>query len=261
MSKLNKTPQLRIPTVVSGKDLAATLHKLVKEGHLSVKALEALNAELRALSKVVRQKAIKALKVDESKVEEKNTKILSLEQKEELLSALEVRFHENMHRHQGVDWSTLAKRLQEGNPENLWSLNEMERTGGEPDVVDFKPKTGAFRFREYFSKTPESRVYLAYDQAGEADFRTAFPKFRCDGNVLDTAAEMGIEVLDEAEYRKAQEKDKLDLNSWVYVKTPPDVRKRGLAFHGSRSYKGVHISVYPPYDCYDVGPFRGGLWV
>lgn len=255
MAKNYRKSAVVIPEKASHEDLAAALHELVEDGHISAKVI---NAKLGSLSRRIHKKVLSV-----SEVEEQNTKVLTPEQLNELVSVLASRFNDkrNMKRHKGLAWSQVEERLklqQDVNPEKLWSLNEMERTGGQPDVVDFDQETGAFRFRDCSQESPEGRTYLAYDKAGESEFKRIYPNKRCDGNVLDTAEEMGIEVLYEAEYRAAHQLEEPDKWRSSYLKSTIDVRR---AVSGERRGGYPHIDWDFPYICNSVRAFRGALWV
>ncbi|WP_370900124.1 DUF4256 domain-containing protein [Chryseobacterium gossypii] len=182
-------------------------------------------------------------------------KKLSPERSEELLKILKTRFEKNMNRHQGLDWNKIQARLTE-NPEKLWSLNEMEETEGEPDVVDYDEKTGEYIFFDCSPESPKRRS-LCYDyQAWEA--RKAH---KPESNVIDRATEMGIELLTEEQYRYLQKLGKFDLKTSSWVKTPPDIRELGGAIFCDRRYNTVFMYHNGADSYYAARGFRGLLRV
>jgi hypothetical protein len=179
---------------------------------------------------------------------------LSPKQREELLGALKARFEKNMNRHIGLEWANIQAKL-EANPEKLWSLNEMERTGGEPDAVGYDEKTGEYIFYDCSAETPKGRRNVCYDREGQ-DSRK---EFKPEDNAVDMAAAMGIELLTEEQYRELQKLGNFDLKTSSWLKTPSDIRKLGGALFADRRYD--HVFVYhnsaPSY--YGVRGFRGSL--
>ena len=161
-----------------------------------------------------------------------NKKVLSPEQREELLSALKARFEKNLNRHKGVEWTRIQARL-EANPEKLWSLNEMERTGGEPDVVGHDKKTGEYIFFDCSAESPKGRTSLCYDREALDSRKEHKPK----NSAMDMAAAMGIEVLTEEQYRDLQKLGNFDAKSSSWVKTPPEIRKLGGAIFCDRRFE------------------------
>jgi len=163
-------------------------------------------------------------------------KKLTPEQHEKLLATLKTRFEANMNRHKGMEWSKVQARL-EARPEKMWSLNEMERTKGEPDVVEYDEKTGEYVFFDCSRNSPEGRRDIAYDKQAEELFAKLEPPRKCNGNAVDLAKAMGIEILDSSQYMLLQKIDPWhDIedawgNSWV--KTPDDIRNKGRAYIGS----------------------------
>ena len=182
------------------------------------------------------------------------TKNMNAKQREELLRAMKVRFETNMNRHEGLEWAEVQAKL-EAKPEELWSLNEMERTGGEPDVVGYDKKTEEFIFYDCSAESPVGRRNVCYDREGLEARKTAKP----ENNVIDMAAAMGIELLTEAQYRELQKFGNFDTKTSSWVKTPSDIRKLGGALFADRRYG--HVFVYhnsaPSY--YAVRGFRGSL--
>ena len=153
-----------------------------------------------------------------------NKKELSPEQREELLSALKARFEKNMNRHKGLEWAKVQAKL-EANPEKLWSLNEMERTGGEPDVVGHDKTTGEYIFYDCSAESPKGRRSLCYDREALESRKEHKPK----NNAIDMAAAMGIELLTEEQYRELQKLGNFDTKTSSWVKTPTEIRKLGGA--------------------------------
>jgi hypothetical protein len=156
---------------------------------------------------------------------------LSPQQREELLNVLRARFEENTHRHKGLKWAKVKARL-EANSQKLWSLNEMDRTGGEPDVVDHDKKTGECIFYDCSPESPKDRRSICYDSEGqeEREKKGVHPA----GNAIDMAAAMGIELLTEEQYRELQELGEFDTKTQSWVRTPADIRERGGAIFCDR---------------------------
>ena len=179
---------------------------------------------------------------------------LSPQQREELLEALKARFGKNMNRHKGFDWAKVQSRL-EANPEKLWSLNEMERTGGEPDVVGVK--SGEFVFVDCSAQSPKGRVSFCYDRAA-LDARKEHKPKNC---VMDAAAAMGVEVLTEEEYFALQKLGEFDTKSSSWVKTPAEIRELGGAIYGDLRYNRVFIGHNGAESYYSGRGFRGSLRV
>ncbi len=186
----------------------------------------------------------------------KTKKELSPEQREELLRALKARFEKNMNRHKGLEWAKVKAKL-EGNAEKLWSLNEMERTGGEPDVVGHDKKTGEYIFYDCSAESPKGRRSVCYDREALEERK----EHRPENNAVDMAMAMGIELLTEEQYRELQTLGDFDTKTSSWVKTPPDIRKLGGALFGDRRYGRVFVyqSSAPCY--YRVRGFRGSLRV
>src|SRR3954470_14409570 len=158
-----------------------------------------------------------------------NKKELSPKQREELLRALKSRFEKNMNRHKGLDWAKVQARL-EANPEKLWSLNEMESTGGEPDVVGHDKKTGEYVFYDCSAQSPKGRTSLCYDREALDSRKEHKPK----NSAMDLAAAMGVDVLTEEEYRELQKLGEFDTKSSSWLNTPAEIRKLGGAIFGDR---------------------------
>jgi hypothetical protein len=185
-----------------------------------------------------------------------NKKELSPKQREELLAALKARFEKNLNRHKGLDWAKVQARL-EAKPDKLWSLAEMERTGGEPDVVGQDKKSGEFVFMDCAAQSPKGRVSFCYDRAA-LDARKEHKPKNC---VLDAAADMGVEVLTEEEYFALQQLGEFDTKSSSWLWTPPDIRKLGGAIYGDRRYNRVFIGHNGAESYYSGRGFRGSLKV
>ena len=183
---------------------------------------------------------------------------LSPEQREKLLRVLKARFEENMNRHKGLTWADVQARL-EANPEGLWSLNEMERTGGEPDVVGNDRNSGEYIFYDCSAESPKGRRNVCYDREGQGarEERGVHP----EGNAIDMAAAMGIEILTEDQYRELQKLGEFDTKTSSWVKTPPDIRKLGGAIFADRRYGHVFVYHNSAPSFYGVRAFRGSLRV
>lgn len=177
-------------------------------------------------------------------------------QREELLRTLKTRFQKNMNRHNGLQWTNVQARL-DANAEKLWSLNEMERTGGEPDVVDHDKKTGEFIFVDCSAESPKGRRSLCYDH----EAREARKEFQPDGNAIDMAAAMGIELLTEEQYRALQKLGAFDTKTSSWVKTPPEIRRLGGALFCDRRYDAVFVYHNGASSYYAARGFRGSLRV
>src|ERR1700747_2616610 len=165
-----------------------------------------------------------------------NRKELSSKQREDLLRALKARFGKNMNRHKGLEWAKVQARL-EANTEKLWSLNEMERTGGEPDVVGHDKKTGEYIFFDCSAESPKGRTSVCYDREGLDSRKEHKPK----NNAIDVAAAMGVELLTEEQYRALQKLGNFDTKTSSWVKTPSDIRKLGGALFADRRYDTVFV--------------------
>ncbi len=183
-------------------------------------------------------------------------KELSPKQREELLRALKDRFEKNMNRHKGLEWAKVRAKL-EANPEKLWSLNEMERTGGEPDVVGHDKKTGEYIFYDCSAESPKGRTSVCYDREGLESRKEHKP----GNNAIDMAAAMSIELLTEEQYRELQKFGNFDTKTSSWVKTPSDIRKLGGALFGDRRYGRVFVYQNSAPCYYRVRAFRGSLRV
>jgi hypothetical protein len=181
---------------------------------------------------------------------------LSQKQREELLSALKDRFEKNLMRHKGLEWAKVQARL-EANTEKLWSLHEMERTGGEPDVVSHDKKTGEYVFYDCSAETPKDRTSVCYDREGLESRKEHRPK----NTAMDLAAAMGVELLTEEQYLGLQELGEFDTKTSSWVKTPVEIRKLGGALYCDRRYGRVFVGHNGAQSYYAARAFRGSLRV
>ena len=186
----------------------------------------------------------------------KSKKELSTKQREELLRALKARFEKNMARHKGLEWTKVEAKL-EANSEKLWSLHEMERTGGEPDVVGQDKKTGEFIFFDCSAESPKDRRSLCYDREALDSRKEHKPA----NSAVDMAAAMGIELLTEDQYRELQKLGSFDTKTSSWVKTPSDIRKLGGAVFCDRRYDTVFLYHNGAESYYAARAFRGSLKV
>ena len=185
-------------------------------------------------------------------------KELSQEQREELLRALKARFEKNMNRHKGLEWVEVQAKLDlPDGGEKLWSLNEMERTGGEPDVVGYDKKTGEYIFYDCSPESPEGRRNVCYDREG-LEARKAF---KPEDNAVDMAAAMGIELLTEEQYRELQKVGIFDTKTSSWLKTPSEIRKLGGAIFADYRYGTVFVYHNGADSYYAARGFRGSLRV
>jgi len=177
-------------------------------------------------------------------------------QRQNLMQTLQQRFEENTHRHQGLAWSPIQAKL-EAQPEKLSSLHAMESTGGEPDVIGFDESTGEYIFCDCAAQSPDGRRSICYDRDGEKERekKGVFP----GGNAIGLAATMGIELLDEAHYRKLQELGEFDTKTESWIKTPEDIRALGGALFGDRRYGRVFVFHNSAPSFYASRGFRGTL--
>jgi hypothetical protein len=183
---------------------------------------------------------------------------LSPEQGEELLKTLQVRFEKNMNRHKGLEWPKIQAKL-EAHPEKLASLNAMESTGGEPDVVDYDKKTGEYIFYDCSAESPKGRRSICYD--GEAQEEREKKGVHPAGNAIDLAAAMGIELLNEDKYRELQKLGEFDTKTESWIQTPADIRKLGGALFCDRRYGHVFVFHNSAPSFYAARGFRGSLRV
>jgi hypothetical protein len=183
-------------------------------------------------------------------------KKLSSEQSEELLLTLRARFEKNMNRHKGVAWANVQAKL-EANPEKMWSLNEMEATGGEPDVVSYDKKTGEHIFYDFSTESPKGRRSFCYDHEALASRKEHKP----ENSALQMAVDMGIALLTEQQYRELQQLGKFDAKTSSWIMTPPAIRKLGGALFCDRRYDTVFVYHNGAESYYAARGFRGSLRV
>ncbi len=181
---------------------------------------------------------------------------LSLKQREELLKALKARFERHVNRHKGLEWAKVQARL-EASPDKLWSLYQMEATGGEPDVVGQDKKSGEYIFFDCSEQTPAGRVSLCYDDEALNSRKEHKPK----DSAVGLAAAMGVELLTEEEYFALQKLGEFDTKRSSWIKTPADIRKLGGAIYGDRRYNRVFIGHNGAESYYSGRAFRGSLRV
>ncbi|MFH6937507.1 DUF4256 domain-containing protein [Flavobacterium sp. YO12] len=182
------------------------------------------------------------------------TNKLSPEGTEELLKVLETRFLKNLNRHQGIDWSKVEAKLK-ANPEKLWSLDEMERTEGEPDVVGYDAKTDEYIFYDCSPESPKGRRSICYDHEALEKRKEHKPK----DSAINMADEMGIQILNESEYRELQKLGKFDAKTSSWIKTPADIRKLGGAVFSDFRYNTVFVYHNGADSYYAARAFRGSL--
>jgi hypothetical protein len=186
----------------------------------------------------------------------KNTKTLSTSETKELLSVLKIRFEKNKNRHQGIEWTSVQAKL-EANPEKCWSLNEMEKTGGEPDVIAYDKKTGAYTFVDCSPESPKDRRSVCFDPKALESRKENKPKHSAMGMV----DEMGIEILNEEEYRTLQELGNFDAKTSSWIKTPENIRKLGGALFADYRFETVFVYHNGAESYYAARGFRGSLKV
>lgn len=183
---------------------------------------------------------------------------LSPEQRESLLASLQARFEKNMERHPGLDWAQVQTRL-EAAGDKLWSLHEMERTGGEPDVIGYDAEAGEFIFCDCALQSPDGRRSICYDGAGQAEREKKGIHPR--GNAVEMANTMGIELLTEEQYRELQQLGEFDTTTSSWVETPADIREKGGAIFADRRYGHVFVYHNSAPSFYGARGFRGLLRV
>jgi hypothetical protein len=185
-----------------------------------------------------------------------NRNSLSPKQREEILSVLKSRFEKNMNRHKGVEWIKVQARL-EANVAKLWSLNEMEKTGGEPDVIGYDKETGEYIICDCSAESPKDRRSICYDRGALESRKEHKPK----NSAMEMAAAMGIEVLTEEQYRQLQELGKFDTKTSSWVKTPANIRELGGALFCDRRYNHIFVYHNGAESYYAARGFRGLLKV
>jgi hypothetical protein len=185
-----------------------------------------------------------------------NKNKLPAEQGKELLKILKARFEKNMQRHKAIDWLNVQSKL-EADPGKLWSLNEMERSGGEPDVVDYDKKTGEYIFYDCSPESPKGRRSLCYDREALNSRKENKPA----DSVIDMAAAMGIELLNEEQYRRLQQLGEFDLKTSSWIVTPPAIRELGGALFCDRRYATIFVYHNGAESYYAARGFRGSLRV
>lgn len=181
---------------------------------------------------------------------------LSLQESEALLSLLKTRFDKNINRHKDIEWSKVKAKLK-GNSDKLWSLNEMEGTGGEPDVIGYNKEADEYLFCDCATETPKGRRSICYDRAA-LDSRK---EFKPENTAIDLANEMGIEILDEDNYRALQKLGKFDMKTSSWIKTPENIRKLGGALFADYRYETVFVYHNGASSYYAARAFRGILKV
>ena len=190
-------------------------------------------------------------------------KELSPEQREELLRSLRARFEKNMNRHKGLEWAKVQAKLEaclsgrQANTEKLWSLNEMERTGGEPDVVGHDKKTGEYIFYDCSAESPKGRRSVCYDREALESRKEHKPK----NSAIDMAAAIGVELLTEEQYRELQQLGSFDMKTSSWIKTPSDIRKLGGAIFCDFRFGNVFVYHNGADSYYAARGFRGSLRV
>ena len=183
-------------------------------------------------------------------------KALSAEEQDDLLTILEKRFEKNKNRHKNLEWSKIEVKLK-SNPEKLWSLNEMERTGGEPDVIGYDEKTAEYLFYDCSAESPKDRRSVCYDFEGQESRKEHKP----ENNALDMAELMGIELLTEEQYRELQQLGNFDAKTSSWIQTPPEIRKLGGALFADFRYEHVFVYHNGAQSYYAARGFRGILKV
>ena len=185
-----------------------------------------------------------------------NKKKLSPEQRDELLKTLKTRFEKNMNRHKGLEWAKVQAKL-DAKPEKLWSLDDMEVTGGEPDVIGYDKKTDEYIFYDCSAESPKDRRSLCYDRKALDARKENKPK----NNAIDMATDIGIEILTEEQYRELQKLGEFDTKTSSWVKTPDDIRELGGAVFCDRRYNTVFLYHNGAESYYAARGFRGSLKV
>jgi hypothetical protein len=233
------------------EDLEATLKYLVESGLVSA---EAVNGELDKIRAATGENAIAVSETGPLKPE----KVLSPEQQKKLLGFLKSRFELKRGLHDNIQWYDVEKALK-AHPDKMWSLQQLEATGGEPDVIG--EENGELIFGDCSAESPSGRRNVVFDMQAEEYLKEHYPGEKYNGNAADMVAEYGVDFMDEAQYRELQNKLKLDQHSWSWIKTPADIRKSGFAINGDRIYGDVFVRKYDAY-IHRVGrAFRASLRV
>ncbi len=196
------------------------------------------------------------LKLGGNNMSNSNNKELSQEQREELIDTLKTRFEKNMHRHEGLDWDAIQAKLAD-DPKKLWSLFEMERTEGEPDVVAYDAAKDEYTFFDCATESPKGRRSVCYDREGLESRK----KYKPENNAIDMAIDMGIELLTEEQYRALQELGNFDMKTSSWIQTPSNIRKLGGALFCDYRYEHVFVYHNGASSYYGVRGFRGSLKV
>jgi hypothetical protein len=183
-------------------------------------------------------------------------KHLATNQQDELIETLKVRFEKNMKRHKNIEWTSVLKKLRTNN-EKLWSLYEMERTGGEPDVISYDNQTNTYVFCDCSAESPNGRRSICYDRQGLESRK----EFKPENNAIDMAADMGIEILTEVDYRALQKLGKFDAKTSSWLKTPEEIRKLGGAIFADYRFGTVFVYHNGAQSYYGGRGFRGKLMV
>lgn len=186
----------------------------------------------------------------------KKEKELPLERREELFNILKTRFEKHMNRHPGLDWHSVQAKL-DGSAEKLWSLNEMEETGGEPDVIGYNPETQKYTFYDFSPESPKNRRSLCYDRAALDSRKANKP----ENSVIDLAAEIGIDLLTETQYKELQQLGNFDTKTSSWVQTPAEIRKHGGAIFCDYRYGKVFVYHNGADSYYAARGFRGSLTI
>lgn len=181
---------------------------------------------------------------------------LTSDETQTILETLKLRFENNLHRHKGMKWTEVQARL-DANPAKLWSLHQMETSGGEPDVVGHNPRSGEFLFFDCSAESPKGRRSLSYDREGQESRKEHKPK----NNALDVANNMGIDLLTEEQYRDLQKLGEFDKKTSSWILTPPEIRSLGGALFCDRRYDHVFVYHNGAQSYYAARGFRGAVWV
>jgi hypothetical protein len=242
----HRKPDLKDLSKISRTNLEALVSRLVEKGQVSA---EVINGELDSIRETTGER-VKAISETE--------KQLSPEDQEALLGTLKSRFETNRKLHEKVKWNDVEKSLK-ADPEKLWSLQQLESTGGEPDVI--AEEQGEFVFGDCSAESPKGRRNVVFDKEAEEYLKKNFPNEKYNGNAADMAAAYGVDFMDKEQYRALQKKLPVDKNTWSWLKTPADIRKSGLALYGGRYDGDVYVDQRNAYLRTDPGAFRASLRV